>query len=273
MPPSPSPIAHRALVDSRQRDLEQIDPRPRPVPVTCRPPCPGPLRSLARAAPPCPSRCASARARWRTLARPGQLGPEVDILRVMGWPDPVIDRLGYDPRSLYVETFWLGILGPTCTWLMRRFAAGLDDVPAGFDLDMADTARALGLGDRSGRQSPFRRSLARCVTFQMARREGPTTLAVRRRIPPMPRRHLERLPASLRERHIHWMIPPRSSPVLEQARRNARRLALALFASGNNRPEVELQLVRWQVHPALAHEAAQWAWAYRGHEDTGTRST
>jgi hypothetical protein len=88
----------------------------------------------------------------------------------------------------------------------------------------------------------------------------------------MARRHLDRLPAPLRERHAQWMIPPRSSPVLEEARRNARRLALALLASGNERPEVELQLVRWRVHPALAHEAAQWAWAYRAHEATSSRT-
>src|SRR5580704_18246753 len=74
--------------------------------------------------------------------------PVIETIRIVGWPDPVIDRLGYDPRSLYVETFWLGILGPTGTWLMRLFASGLDDAPEGFDLDLADTARALGLGDR-----------------------------------------------------------------------------------------------------------------------------
>ncbi len=192
--------------------------------------------------------------------------PAIESIHIVGWPDPVVDRLGYDPRSLYVETFWLAVLGPTCTWLMRRFAAGLDDNPDGFDLHRSDTARALGLGDRAGRQAPFRRALSRCVTFQMARPQGPTTLAVRRRIPPMPRRHLQRLPDSLQERHAQWMTPVRSSPALEEARRNARRLALALLASDNTRPEVELQLVRWQVHPAIAHEAAQWAWAYRAHE-------
>ena len=192
-----------------------------------------------------------------------------EVIRIVGWPDPVIDRLGYDPRSLYVETFWLGILGPTCTWLMRRLAAGLDDRPDGFDLDVDDTARALGLGSRSGRQSPFRRALARCVTFQVARRQGPMTLAVRRRLPPLPRRHLLRLPTSLQESHATWMVPVKSSPVLEEARRNARRLALGLLASGKERPEVELQLVRWQVHPAIAHEATQWAWAFRAHEANG----
>ncbi|HXP33694.1 MAG TPA: hypothetical protein VN820_06725 [Acidimicrobiales bacterium] len=197
---------------------------------------------------------------------------EIEALRIVRWHDPVIDRLGYDPRSLYVETFWLAVLGPTCTWLLRRLAAGLDDDPAGFDLDLGETARALGLGSRSGRQSPMRRALSRCVTFQMARRGGPATLAVRGRIPPMPRRHLIRLSPTLQERHARWLVPVRSTPVLEEARRHARRLALALLASDQGRPEVELQLVRWRVHPAIAHEATQWAWAYRAHDPSTTHT-
>jgi hypothetical protein len=36
----------------------------------------------------------------------------IPTLRVLPWPDPVIDQVGYDPRSRYVERFWLGILGP-----------------------------------------------------------------------------------------------------------------------------------------------------------------
>jgi hypothetical protein len=38
--------------------------------------------------------------------------PSVTILPVRPWPDSVIDALGHDPRSAYVERFWLGILGP-----------------------------------------------------------------------------------------------------------------------------------------------------------------
>jgi hypothetical protein len=34
-------------------------------------------------------------------------------LAVVPWEDVVIDELGHDPRSLYVERFWLGILGPS----------------------------------------------------------------------------------------------------------------------------------------------------------------
>ena len=48
------------------------------------------------------------------------------IVTVRPWIDPVVDDDGHDPRSRYVEQFWLGVLGPTATWLIRRFAAGLD---------------------------------------------------------------------------------------------------------------------------------------------------
>jgi hypothetical protein len=36
----------------------------------------------------------------------------VPTLQILPWADPVIDQVGYDPRSRYVERFWLGILGP-----------------------------------------------------------------------------------------------------------------------------------------------------------------
>ena len=41
--------------------------------------------------------------------------PTTATLAVRPWPDPVIDALGHDPRSAYVEQYWLGILGPPTT--------------------------------------------------------------------------------------------------------------------------------------------------------------
>ncbi len=75
-------------------------------------------------------------------------GTAAGPLTIRPWPDDVIDSLGHDPRSHYVETYWLGILGPSTTWLLRRLVAGLDVNPEGFELDLADTARCLGLGDK-----------------------------------------------------------------------------------------------------------------------------
>ena len=33
-----------------------------------------------------------------------------EALTVRPWPDSVLDRVGHDPRSSYVERFWLGRL-------------------------------------------------------------------------------------------------------------------------------------------------------------------
>src|SRR5579871_5840482 len=92
-------------------------------------------------------------------------------------PDDVIDALGYDPRSVYVETYWLSVLGPSTLWLLRRLVAGLELQPDGFELPMAETARALGLGDKGGRSSPFVRSLVRLCQFDVAVPTDRTPLA------------------------------------------------------------------------------------------------
>jgi len=47
-----------------------------------------------------------------------------ETLIVLPWADPVIDPIGHDPRSRYVELFWLGILGPTATIERWRWNGG-----------------------------------------------------------------------------------------------------------------------------------------------------
>lgn len=37
----------------------------------------------------------------------------IPTIAVEAWSDPVIDQLGHDPRSAYVERFWLPVLGPS----------------------------------------------------------------------------------------------------------------------------------------------------------------
>jgi len=146
---------------------------------------------------------------------------------------------------------------------MRRFAAGLESAPEGFDLDPADTARELGVGARGGRNSPFQRAVGRCVTFELARQPADAVLAVRRRFPPLPRRLLLRLPDSLQELHIRWSEPQEATPGYENMKRRSRRLALDLLEVTEEREAVEVQLLRWRLHPALAHEATEWAWTLR----------
>jgi hypothetical protein len=182
-----------------------------------------------------------------------------EVLRVEPWTDEVIDKVGFDPRSPYVERFWLSVIGPSTTWLMRRMAAGFDASPRGFDLSLGETATALGLGDRGGRHSPVLRTVNRMIQFELARVTGPDQLAVRRRLPPLSRRHTVRLSPALREAHERWQAEQLQDPPEEGQRRRARHLALSLLELGEDPESVERQLARWRYHPALVKDAAAWA--------------
>ena len=82
------------------------------------------------------------------------------VLVIVPWHDDVVDRIGYDPRSPYVETFWLNVFGPTSTWILRRMVTGLDEYPGGYELDLEQTAGALAWRS-PGASNPFaRRSIA-----------------------------------------------------------------------------------------------------------------
>lgn len=184
-----------------------------------------------------------------------------DALTVRPWPDDVIDAVGHDPRSPYVERFWLGILGPSTTWLLRRIAAELETSPAGFELPLADTAKALGLGHMGGRNSPFVRALTRLCQFELATPHGEGELAVRRKVPPLNRRQVGRLPEQLQAAHEAWQDAQLRTPAHEQLRRRSRQLALSLLELGEDVEGTERQLMRWKFHPALCRESTAWAWS------------
>ena len=163
-----------------------------------------------------------------------------------------------DPRSAYVERFWLPILGPSCTWLVRRLADRLDEHPAGVDIELEATARSLGLGGAVGRHAPFLRAIERGIRYGLLRRNGPGELALRRRVGPLPQRLVGRLPPALQDDHDRWPRPL-DAVSLTAARRQARRLAVALRVPGRPPSQTEDRLLAAGVHPSLAHEAAVWA--------------
>jgi hypothetical protein len=183
-----------------------------------------------------------------------------ETIRILPWSDPVIDTLGHDPRAPYPERFWLPTLGPTALLLIRLIAHRFDRAPEGFTLDLAETSRCLGLGERHGRNSPLARSLSRIVQFDLAAQEDDGTLAVRRHVPPINRRHLRRLPPSVQEEHDAWVRAHLTDTPLAASRRNARRTALLLFGLGDTRAEVEHALDSAGFNPAVARDAAAWAW-------------
>jgi hypothetical protein len=182
-------------------------------------------------------------------------------LTVRAWPDPVIDQVGHDPRSPYVERFWLGILGPTATWLLRRLAGGLEAAPSGFELDLSTTARELGLSDRPSANSPFLRSIGRCCHFGAASVVDDATLQVRRKLPPLTLGQVQRLPEPVQAAHRAWVEDhsPGTPIAVEQMRNRARHLALSLLELGEDGEATERQLHKWRFHPAMAHDATAWA--------------
>lgn len=183
----------------------------------------------------------------------------LESLTIHPWPDTVIDSLGHHPCSPYVENFWLGVLGPSTTFLLRHLVTTLEAAEDGFELPLGITARRLGLGDKGGRHSPFMRSLARLVQFDLAQMEDERTLAVRRRVPPLNRRQVLRLPELLQTAHVHWQEQQLRTPPLEAMRRRSRQLALTYLETGLDVEETERQLLRLSYHPSIAHESTNWA--------------
>jgi hypothetical protein len=186
---------------------------------------------------------------------------------VTPWTDPVVDTLGHDPRSWYAETFWLPTLGPTSLLLMRhladRFDRGSGD--ARITLAVGDTAAALGLGTGEGEHSPLMRSVGRLVQFDLACRAPDGSFAVRRKVPPVNRRHVRRLPVALQARHDEWIAAASATSALDLARRRARRVAFTLYELGDEIDAVERALQQAGFPPPLCREAAQWA--YQRHRE------
>jgi hypothetical protein len=129
-------------------------------------------------------------------------------LQVRPWADPVVDAKGHRADSPYVELFWLPILGPSATLLMRRLGLYLDMRPTGLSIDLFDLSAQLGLGRPESRHAALPRAIDRCVRFTMARRTGPNHLAVRRMLGPLPAQRVARLSPALQSIHSHFAEYP-----------------------------------------------------------------
>lgn len=118
-----------------------------------------------------------------------------DTLYVAPW----LGALGvHDVRDVYVEMFWLPVVGPSCLFLARRFAHLLDASPGGVELDVPLLAESIGLSSGVGPNAPVVRTLGRLVRFGLARLDGPLLLA-RRHVTDLPDHHARRLAPSIRQ--------------------------------------------------------------------------
>lgn len=159
------------------------------------------------------------------------------VLTVNCWPDPVLDRLGHDPRSPYAEQFWLSVLGPSCLFLVRRLVTHLDRRPDGFEFSTVEWAGELGLGMKGGRHSPFWRSIERACRFRVAQRNG-SRLVVHRRLPPLTQRQVERLPSHLARAHQAWLEQQLARPVRPTLAKWSASRSVAAGSSQETRPDL-----------------------------------
>lgn len=128
-----------------------------------------------------------------------------DPIPITALRDGVVEAPRFDPRSEYVETYWLAVLGPSCVLAARRLADWLDVSPDGFAVELDAFARTLGLGTGTARNAPLIRTLTRLVDFGMATIDG-ASYAARTAFPPLGRRHIARLPGYLAARHARDVV-------------------------------------------------------------------
>ncbi len=183
-----------------------------------------------------------------------------EAITLIPWIDNRADAFGHDPRSSYVEQFWLGTLGPSTTWFLRHCATLLDDTQD-TAINLRETACALGIGHEGGARSAMAKTVARACRFRAARTVGPTTLAVRRRLPHVSHRQVQRLPKSVQQRHEEFVAANLNSNEWCGQQLRARRLAACLIECGDNIGDAERHLVRMRFHPAIVAEAVRWAWS------------
>ncbi len=178
------------------------------------------------------------------------------------WIDPLLDKLGHDPRSRYVERFWLPVLGPSTVVFLRYCADQLDDAgtTAAVEIELEAVARHLGLGHKGGRNSALTRTILRSCRFGAARAGRGNNLELRRGIPPLNRTQVNHLPKSLQTEHRFFV---ENHPRHDEAVVNrVRRLALGLVECGDTITVAEGQLASWKVPPSVAAEAVRWAWSH-----------
>jgi hypothetical protein len=155
-------------------------------------------------------------------------------------------------------------VGPTALLLLRHLATRFEQTPDGVELRVAETSQALGVGNREGSSSPILRTLGRLEQFGVACADPLSpTIAVRRNLPPVTRRHLGRLPMPIQRQHARLAEVRLGDPPHAEARRRARRLALVLHEQGDDDNQVERALGSIGFHPAICHDAARWALARR----------
>lgn len=126
--------------------------------------------------------------------------PDRLVLHAAPHPSTPVRRAGFPLDHPYVEHCWAPVVGPTSVVLLRR-ATWLWRTDTSIGVRSEELARSLGLGAGTARNSPMARTLDRVVRFRLADWSQPGELDVYTEVPPVPERHLARVPSWTRALH------------------------------------------------------------------------
>ncbi len=175
--------------------------------------------------------------------------------------DPRHDYRYHDPRSVYVERFWMSVLGPSAILFLRLIARELSAVSTNDDgvvLELSNVSRRLGLGFKGGKKSALMRTIERCCTFGMANRVDTAVLDVRTSIPPMPSNLHNRLTKALREEIVRWTRTHDCHKIDDE---QARSLAQNILDMGHGLHESAERLMMLNVDLETSQKSVAWSWA------------
>lgn len=128
-----------------------------------------------------------------------------NLVRIRPWWDPELAISGFSARSAYCERYWLPVMGPSATLLIRLAADMCAAHPSGVTMQRAELARSLGLGKSIGPNGPLARAMLRLEYFGMAR-EVAGAFETRTHLPPVNAALLRRVPKQLRDNHSNWLL-------------------------------------------------------------------
>jgi len=123
--------------------------------------------------------------------------------------DRSVITTGVEARCTYVETYWLGQLGPSCVRAARPLVAWLEAEPAGFEGSLAALAARSVSRPASAVTHPSCARWPRLVPFHLANINH--TFAIRRRFPPLS------APPESRGYRIAWQHTRSRTALLAQA--------------------------------------------------------
>ncbi len=129
-----------------------------------------------------------------------------NILKISFWQNGCDKQNAFYYRSTYIEKFWLSILGPSATWILRLL---LDEIKTNDPITVMTSnyiASQVGLSDNTSKNSPLCRSIRRLLDFRIAKQIKEGHLVISKYIPPLSTRQTLKLPSSMLELHKKYLI-------------------------------------------------------------------